>query len=201
MKKFLCMVLAVLMLVMSVAAVAESPKFDKSKLTGSPLYKYDKFTQKWSIGGAFVKEYSDARVEVQLALFDSYVQNAYGPALQVSFYNKNTGAYDRVIAIRIVVGDRIFCFEKLGNNGAWSYAFGGSVMEELCTELIAGGEVAIQFEHVDKYGTKRLSTVDPVQPYELRELITMAKLLRDSNAWSIDTNKYGSDALYGATME
>lgn len=146
MKKILCMVLAVMMLIAQTTALAAVDTFDKSKLTGSDLYSYDKFSKEWNIQGTYVKEYSNVRIRIALLLFDDYVEEGYGPELRVEFFDKENQCYDQVTAIRILVGEKMFSFEKLLSTSNNSYAFGGTVMEELCSALIAGGEVAIQIE-------------------------------------------------------
>lgn len=205
MKKILCLVLAMLMLCTTAVALADSvveePEFDRSRLTGSDLYHYDKFTKEWNVQGSYQKEYSDARVIVCLLLFDTYVENSMGPELRIMFFDKEAQAYDTVTAFRAIVGEKIFCWESLeqGTNG--SNAFSGEVMKAFCEALLTGEEVAFQIDHTDKYGSSWTATIDPVDSSALSELRAMAQLLIDSNAWSICPINYLFDIVYGATME
>lgn len=201
MKKFLCMVLAVLMLVMSVAAVAEAPKFDKSKLTGSPLYSYDKFTKKWNVQGTYVKEYSDVRIEVCFLLFDTYVTEEWGPELRVIVFDKESQSYCDVIAFRAIVGEQMFCWENMRDGTNCGYVFGGEVAGEFAKALQSSEEVAFQVVYTDKYGNTWRYTIDPVDSAALGDLREVSKLLNDSNAWTIDPLPAASDNYYGATME
>lgn len=201
MKKILCLVLAVMMLIASTTALAAVDTFDKSKLTGSDLYHYDKFSKEWNIQGSYFKEYIDARIRVSLLLFDDYVEAGFGPELRVEVFDKENQCYDQVTAIRILVGEKMFSFENLLPMTNNSCALGGTVMEELCNALIAGGEVAIQIDRTDKFGDSWTSTIDPVSRTDLTDLIAMSKLLRDSKAWSVVSDRELNDIIYGATME
>lgn len=201
MKKFLCVLLAMVLMCTAFAAVAEAPAFDKSKLTGSELYSYDRFSKEWNIQGSYVKEYRDAQVRVALIVFDSFVEDGVGPELRVRFFDKETQQYDEVTAFRAVVGDKIFCFEELFPGDNSGSVYGGNVLKEFCTALISGQEIAFQIDHTDKYGSSWTGTIDPVDRTALADLIEMAILLRDSNAWSIVQNPEYWDLLFGATME
>lgn len=201
MKKVLSFVLALMLACVSFAAVAEGAAFDKTKVTGSSLYNYDRFTKEWSIQGVYTKEYSNARVQVALLLFDSFVEDGMGPELRVLFFDKDTQQYDEVTAFRAVVGEKIYCFEELFPGSNSGSVIGGTVLKELCTALIAGGEVAFQIDHTDKYGSSWTGTIDPVDRTALAELIEMTRLLRDSNAWSLDATPEFWDTFFGATME
>lgn len=207
MKKFLCLVLAALLLCATFAAAAETatetPAFDKSKLSGSSLYTYDKFAKTWNIQAHYVKEYRDATILVYLLMFDNYVTEAWGPELRVVYFDKEAQHYNQVTAFRAIVGEQMFCWEKLAassNRGA-GYAFGGDVLKAFSKALLTGNEVAFQIDHTDKYGTSWTSTIDPVDSTALADLRAMAQLLEDSNAWYVDTSPYVSDYYYGATME
>lgn len=205
MKKILCLVLAAVMLCAMVAAsaetVEEAPAFDKSKLTGSELYSYDKFSKEWNVQGSCVKEYRDARVDVALLLFDAYVEEGFGPELRVSYFDKETQTYDKVTAFRAIVGDKIFYWETLQEMTNSGSALSGEVMEAFCEALLTYEEVAFQIDHTDKYGKSWTSTIDPVDSSALAELRTMARLFKDSNAWSINKTPEFWDLICGATME
>lgn len=207
MKKILCLVLAALLLCTTFAAFAETttatPAFDKSKLTGSELYNYDKFSKDWNVQGHYIKEYSDATVLVYFLLFDNYVTEGWGPELRVVFFDKEAQHYNQITAFRAIVGEQMFCWETLAassNRGA-GYAFGGDVMKEFANALLSGNEVAFQIDHTDKYGSSWTSTIDPVNYSDLADLRTMARLLNDSNAWYLDSAPALSDYYYGATAE
>lgn len=201
MKKFLCVLLAMVLMCATLLAFAETVAFDKSKLTGSELYRYDKFSREWNIQGHYVKEYRDASVTVSLLLFDVYVEEGWGPEVRVEFFDKETQQYDKVTAFRAIVGEKMFCFESLEEGTNVGYAFGGNVLEALCEALLAGGEVAFQIDHTDKYGTSWTATIDPVDRTDLSDLIAMATLLKNSNAWSASTAPEIMDIIFGATME
>ena len=200
MKKYLSVAIMMIMLCcMCCVVLAEESivSFDKEKLTGSPLYSYDKFAKKWNIQGVYIKEYSDARVEVHLLLFSSYVEKEYGPELRVKYFDKENDCYDTVSAFRVIIGETLYSFEKLVEGSAFSCL----TLEKLCNALIDGEAVAFQLVHEDKYGQSWTATIDPVDIENLNELISMAKLLKESNAWSIDPNLSMWDAIYNASVE
>lgn len=205
MKKLLSVLLVVVLLHTSLAAVAETaaeePTFDKTVFSSSELYNYDKFSKEWNVQGAFVRQYSDATVQVALLLFDVYVEEGWGPELRIIFFNKETQTYEKVTAFRVIADDKLFCFETLDEGTNCGYAFAGEIMEQLFETLITAKEVAFQFDHTDKYGNSWTATIDPITDTELAELRAMALLMRDSHAWSINPIAFLNDYLYGATVE
>lgn len=200
MKKILCMALAILMLCGAVIAMAEGA-FDLSKVTSSELYHYNKFDKTWDFQGSYIKEYSDAAVRIGIVMFNDCVDYGVGPEMRVMVFNKNTQQYYEVTAFRAIVGDKVFRFELLQPYGSSSSLMGGSVLRKFCDALIDGGDVAFQIDYKDSYGTIRSITIDPVDRKDLAELIEMAKLMRDSNAWSCDINPEYWDSVFGAIAE
>lgn len=204
MKKVLAILCTIVMLTVSLSALSEVlVAFDKSAVTGSDLYSYDKFSKEWNVGGSYIKEYRDATVAVSLLLWDTYVDEGWGPELRITYFDKENKCYDRVTAFRAIVGETMYSFEDLkkGSNNNSGFAFGGNVMKELMNALISGKEVAFQLDHTDTFGSGWTSTIDPVSYTDLSELIEMAKLMEKSHAWDIDVTPMLSDESVQATME
>lgn len=212
MKKILCMLMTVMLLCTAFAAIAETtggatpeateaPAFDKLKLTGSDLYHYDKFSKEWNVQGAYVKEYRNAVVKVALLLFDTYVEEGWGPELRVQYFDKDSQTYDEVTAFRAIVGEKIFSWENMQVGTNSSCVISGEVLKAFCQELRAGGAVAFQIDYTDKYGSSWTTTIDPVESSALSELRTMAHLFNNSHAWSIDQSPWINDIMFEASME
>lgn len=204
MKKLTSVILLLIILcIFCCAAIAEetTSSFDKSKITGSSLYNYDKFSKEWNIQGAYYKEYRDAYVKVVLLLFDAYVEWECGPELRIIFFDKEQNCYDEVTAFRAIVGEKMFSFEKPTVDDNSSSVYSCDTLEAFCNALIDGTEVAFQLDHTDMYGKSWTATIDPVASSDLTELVGMAQLLKNSNAWTISSYGSLSDILYEASIE
>ena len=215
MKKVLSLIMVVLLVLsFSISASAdtvsksdkveestETKEFDPSAFQNSELYTYDKFQKKWNIQGAYVKEYSNYTFYFGVLLFDSYVSNEWGPELRVEGFDKTTGEFDSIKALRVLVDDVLYSFEALEEGDTNSYAFGGNVIRSLLNALKGAKEVALQFEAYEKNGRYHLFTIEDITSEDLNELIEMADLLENSHAWGLDKTPDKSDNYYKASVK
>ena len=209
MKRFLALLICVFVLanffVYASATDAEAPPaFDKAVFEASSLYSYDKFAKTWTVQAHWEKQYSDATIEFHIVLFDSDLADYVTPELIVEFFDKDYQEYYEVTAFRMLIGEKLYCFENLEHfRETGASAYGGYVLRHMLNELDTEEEVAIQIEYTDKFGTSRTGTIDPVSAESLSEIITIAHLLETSNYWAQYPTLYMTvyDAYYSASEE
>ena len=148
-----------------------------------------------------MKEYSDMRITVGLLLFDAYEDQEIGPELRIRCFDKTNNCYNTVTAFRAIVGETMYSFEALAEYTNWGYAFSCTTLESFCTALITGKTIAFQIHYTDKFGSGWTATIDPVKLEDMQDLIAMAKLLKESGAWTISPYGEINDAIYSASIE
>lgn len=209
MKRILSLFLCLFVLFVSFVCAAETPAestaaFDKTVFEASPLYSYDKFNKTWTVQAHWVKEYTNATLRFHVLLFDVFLEKDYTPELFVEFFNKDYQDYDEVTAFRVIVGEKLYCFEQMDNfRETGASAYGGIVLRNMLNKLNTSEEVALQLEVTDKYGVVRTYTVDPVSSESLSEIKTIGKLLEESNYWTqyADSFLASFDSYYSASEE
>lgn len=185
MKRILPIALCLFILFGSFAYAYEpTPAFDKTVFEASDLYSYDKFNKTWTVQAHWEKQYSNATLEFHIVLFDSDLAVYHTPELIVEWFNKDYQDYDEVTAFRVMVGERLYRFEKMGHfRETGASVYGGNVLRNMLNELNTSGEVALQLEVTDKYGASHTYTVDPVSAESLSEIKTIGLMLEASNYW------------------
>ena len=184
----------------SLASSVDS-KFDKNVFTDSPYYKYDKFKKTWSLEGEYTKEYRNAKISISIGITDGYVDSEFGPVMVFSYFDKENSNYDSVTAFRAIIGEKTFVFENVSGDEGLNFIIACNTFEQFCNTLNTSKEIAFQFDHTDKFGRSYTSTIDPVDTDALIELKVIAKLLKNSNAWSTCPNKEKYDTIFEASIE
>ena len=205
MKKALSTMLVLLLLlpffVLNEAAATENAPFDKSVFESSSSYIYDKFAKEWKIIAAWEKKYSDANIGIGVLLFDQYITEGWGPELRVAYIALPSENYFDVTALRAMVDDKMYSFEKLVNYNATSSAYGGTVMRAFLNSLKSGKEVAFQIEYKNTQGAAFSLTIDPVDISSLSDLINIANLFEKANVWTAFSSYEQNDLTFSASME
>ena len=177
--------------------------FDKTIIEKSGLYNYNKFTKEWTVRGQWDKIYNGAVVSMSYLTSREYIESNSTPVLTVQSFNRVDNKYNTVNVFRAIVDGTLFSFAKLIKWENYSYAFGGNILREFANALKTAKEVAFQIECSDQYGASFTFTIDPVELSSLSELIEIANLLENSNAWDLfnDNALAAYDTVYGASKE
>ena len=207
MKRFLVALFCLFVVAFSSAYATDAtevPAFDKTVFEASSLYSYDKFDKTWTVQAHWEKKYSDATIEFHIVLFDSDLAVFQSPELIVEFFNKDYQAYDEVTAFRMLIGEKLYTFEKMDHfRETAGSVYGGNVLRNMLSALNSSDEVAIQIDVTDKYGTSHTYTIDPVTADSLSEVKTISQLLEKSNYWAQYPSIYMTvyDSYYSASEE
>lgn len=211
MKKLVSLLLAMLML-LGVTAMAEAPvaeteapaTFDISVLEASPFYTYDKFNKAWEIKAEWQNDYgaSNGVILIQLEYAKTYFENGWTPVMSVYFYDYANNHYYKVTAFRVIVGEKLYSFEKMSDGGSFGYAFYGEVMRQLLADLAQVETVDFQIGFTDKGGRgMNLTISDFVVTENWADLIALGKTFEESKVYAVPANLFMFDLENSASVE
>lgn len=212
MKKLVSLLLAMLML-LGVTAMAEAPvtetteapaAFNLSALESSPYYTYDKFQKTWEIKAEWQNDYgsSNGVVLVQLEYAKNYYENGWTPVLSVYFYDYANSHYYKVNAFRVIVGEKLYSFDKMSDGGSFGYAFYGEVMRQLLADLTQAEMIDFQIGFTDKGGRgMNLTISDFNAATQWADIIALGKVFEDANVYTVPANLIMFDLENNASVE
>ena len=177
--------------------------FDVSALEGS---SFDKRGDYWSVAGEFsgmADGYCEA-VTVGVYLSSTYVSEGWGPELRITLKKNIGNKFCEVTAFRATVNGVPFRCEELAYNENpyihAGYLFGGTVYKQFMKEMSAVRSASFWIDYTDTDGTAKTAAIDHVHTGELGKLVKVTNDLINADAFSVDVDPAGNDALYGASF-
>ena len=181
---------------------APAVEFNKDELEKSSYYAYDRYKKQWRIASVYQSIEQDAEISFYLLLFDEYVETTSGPEFRVTYIDKELNAVLPVTALRVIIGDHLFRFEKPYQSTVGSSIASCSTLIKMCNALIDEDVKNIGFQiEYSKRGLTAFKTFEKFSVIDLAGLKAVAKALKESNAWTIYKDNEARDAYYLASYE
>ncbi len=213
MKKIVAYLLSFLLILgISSAGFADgdSKDFDLSVLEKSELYSYDSFEKAWLFNGIYgiyyqsgVRSLFNNPYFMMIAHMDSKHDS---PAIRfISFPDPDKDESMPITSFQAVVDDTLYSFEPLCALSMDGFKYGmieaGNIAREFLNSLSGADKIAFKYTREDNLGKSTTWKIEPVDKEELKEVIEAARLLEESNAWSICSDLGENDKYYGASMQ
>ena len=204
MKKMMIVMLSILIFLTGAGGQAVAEEFfDVSALQNS---YFDQRGDYWSVAGEFsgmADGYCEA-VTVGAYLSSTYVSEGWGPELRITLKKNIGNEFCEVTAFRATVNGIPFRFEELAYNENpyihAGYLFGGTVYKQFMEEMSTVRSASFWIDYTDTDGTAKTAAIDHVHTGELGKLVKVANDLINANAFSVDVDPNGNDALYSASF-
>ena len=205
MKKIIVAILAVSILFSAMEIFADADgEFNVEALKSSKFVQRGDF---WSIAGTFSGFADGYQVAVTVGAYlsSTYVSEGWGPELRITCKNNTKNEFYEVTGFRATVNGKVFSFANLEYNDSRSihagYCFGGTVLKEFIEEIKDVKSAVFWFDYKDTDGVPGTAVIGHVHTGDLGDLVSVAKYLVNANAFSIDTDPEGNDAMYGASVK